>query len=394
MSASTKLSAASKTLISLAQALVLSGSHLEDSFWEQQLSLKIDQALKSKRKTIEKALDALLEEKSPAYEILAEYAESRSESISLSASNEQALLVCAPILTRTRYKLPSGNINKKQLQDLTQALSEHIFSNTAKVSVYPELVRFDRLPQSFQGTHELTQALAANASKGSRDFPELSSIEPIPELLADVFFIICTAVIPVGQPVFKWQTIDSDHHKLRETAKQSWSESCADILHATFAGCQNEYIIPDAYYTNTRKADQSIRPITLKAAISWLEVAAQIPSSELCAAIIGCGEQNVEEYRIGFTTKDRKTVIYGCIWPALNREEAMPDQVPDSQISPWDIIAAILRDAGVLDIRRIPGVQNTEFCDDCGAPYFPNMLGELQHPELPDEIEIEPIQFH
>jgi hypothetical protein len=35
-----------------------------------------------------------------------------------------------------------------------------------------------------------------------------------------------------------------------------------------------------------------------------------------------------------------------------------------------------------------------DYCDVCGAPYFPNPLGEMQHPEIPDEADLNPVHFH
>ena len=87
-------------------------------------------------------------------------------------------------------------------------------------------------------------------------------------------------------------------------------------------------------------------------------------------------------------------MIYGCVWPALSREESQPDPDAEDQVDTWDTIAALLRECGVQDIRRLPGLQPMEFCEDCGTPYFPNMLGDMQHPELPEEIDPEPVQFH
>ena len=30
----------------------------------------------------------------------------------------------------------------------------------------------------------------------------------------------------------------------------------------------------------------------------------------------------------------------------------------------------------------------------CNAPFFPDINGEMQHPELPDEIDLDPVQLH
>ena len=57
-------------------------------------------------------------------------------------------------------------------------------------------------------------------------------------------------------------------------------------------------------------------------------------------------------------------------------------------------IAAYLAEVGVTDVKQLSGLGTTEICEDCGAPFFPNALGEMMHPELPDETDLEPRHFH
>jgi hypothetical protein len=35
-----------------------------------------------------------------------------------------------------------------------------------------------------------------------------------------------------------------------------------------------------------------------------------------------------------------------------------------------------------------------EYCEDCGAPMYPNPEGELMHAELPDDAEVQGMQLH
>ena len=87
-------------------------------------------------------------------------------------------------------------------------------------------------------------------------------------------------------------------------------------------------------------------------------------------------------------------MIYGCVWPVLSKEEAIIDSVESNHIDMPEAIAALLKELGVSEIRRLPGIHTPEYCDDCGAPYFPNTLGEMLHPELPEETDMTPVQFH
>ncbi len=396
-SRSSALTRTSYSLVSLAEALSRSGSHLEDSYWENLLGKALDKSLATRRgRPVEAALDALLDQRSPGYEILIELAEARSESLSLTQDDApwDALLISAPILAWTRYQLPAGELTEQQQQELAELFGSAVLAPQARFCLMPELIRFDRLPQSFQETRNWTQALAQQALGQRRDWPELPEAESPDDLMADVFFLVGAVAVPRGQAMFQWQSGQPDSLPTRAAIATRWAEGCARILDATFTGCQMEYLQPEAYYTSTRQADQNIRPLTLKAAVTWLQTAAHIPADELRAAIIGCGEQSIEEYRIGFCTRQKNEVIYGCVWPSLSREESLPDAGDDSQADAWDTIAAVLRECGVKEVRRLPGLQALEFCDDCGTPYFPNMLGEMQHPELPEEIDPEPARFH
>src|SRR5690606_14033992 len=180
----------------------------------------------------------------------------------------------------------------------------------------------------------------------------------------------------------------------RDQALQSWTEHVGNLLGTLFTGCQTEVLLPDAYYTTNREADRRIRPVALRAAVTWLQLAAKLPGAELRAAIAACGATGVEEFRIGFTPRTSNDVIYGCVWPVLSKEEAQVDAIESTQVDVPESIAALLKELGVAEIRRLPGIHPAEFCDDCGAPFFPNTLGEMMHPELPEETDMEPANFH
>jgi hypothetical protein len=161
-----------------------------------------------------------------------------------------------------------------------------------------------------------------------------------------------------------------------------------------FTGCQFDYVQPDAFYISNREADRRVRPLALKAAVAWLSSAAGIEAADLRAVIAGCGETQVEEYRIGFGTRQSSEVVYGCIWPILSKDEAAAESEDAGRVDIPDEIAAELKELGVADIRRLPGLYPAEFCEDCGAPYFPNALGEMMHPEVPEEADLGPAHFH
>jgi len=392
------LSRPSRSLIALADALARSGSRIEDDYWERQLGALLDRALSGKPgRTVESALDHLMDAQSQAYEVLVEQAENRSESLRLTHQGQawEVLLFSAPILAWTRYKLPEGGLNPDHVRELEALLADSVAAPGARLALLPELIRFERLPQSFHETRAWTQSLALRALGGGPGAPIRSDAEQPDNLLADVLFLVGIIAVPEGEALFRWQDAQAERPaELREESAARWRANCARLLDPVFTGCQVEYLQPEAYYTSTRLADQRIRPLSLKAAVTWLQTAGHIPAKDLRAAIVACGEQGVEEYRVGFCTRENNDVIYGCVWPALSREEALPEPSTDDQINAWEEIAALLREEGIQDIRRLPSLQALEFCDDCGTPYFPNMLGEMQHPELPEEIDPEPMHFH
>ncbi|MDN5843671.1 MAG: DUF2863 family protein [Alcaligenaceae bacterium] len=386
-----------RPLVSLADALARSGSRLEDQFWEQRLGDKLEKLLAGKaNRTVESALEYLMEANPMTYEVLVEQAENHSESLRFEHNGESfdGLLFSAPILAWTRYTLPNGHLGADQAEALAAHLRKHIVSANAHVAIMPRLVSFDQLPQSFHDTRSWTQGLASSAVSGRPLTLSLPDPEPQDGLLADVLFLIGVVVTPARQALFAWQDHEDGGATPHDDACRNWTESTARTLSPMFTGCQIEYLAPEAYYTSTRAADQRIRPLSLKAAVTWLQTAGHIPGNGLRVAIAACGDQHIEEYRIGFSTRESNEVIYGCIWPALNREEASPELAETGNVNTWDDIAALLRELGIQDIRRLPGIFALEFCEDCGTPYFPNMLGDMCHPELPEEIDPEPMQFH
>jgi len=86
-------------------------------------------------------------------------------------------------------------------------------------------------------------------------------------------------------------------------------------------------------------------------------------------------------------------VIYGCLWPLYGPEDEQDRPEHETPLETTEEIAALLKECGVTDIRRLPGILPPEFCEDCGAPYFPNPSGEMVHAELPENAETAPHIF-
>jgi hypothetical protein len=393
---SSRLTRDAQRLLALTEALSRSSSRLEDIYWENLLGAGLLKVLQGrKNKTIEKALDHLIIANLGAYEILVEQAETLSESLTLDHDGVQydALMFSAPLVAWTRYQLPEGELTSEQVRALAAGIREHVIAEGAQLAVLPRLVSFDQMPQSFHDTRVWTQRLAAQALGEAADMPPLEKVADQDGMLADARFLVGVVVVPRGQALFRWQTEQENALLAREQSFAGWERVYNETLASVFTGCHVEYLPPDAYYLNSREADRRIRPLALKAAVTWLQAAAHLPGSELRAVIAPCGESVVEEYRVGFSTQHSNDVIYGCIWPVLSKEEAASHDSDDAIDIP-DEIAALLKELGVSDVRRLPGLYAIEFCDDCGAPYFPSALGEMLHPELPEETDLAPVLFH
>lgn len=391
-----RLSRDTQRLVALTQALSNSGCKLEDNYWENLLNQQLSKLLQGrKNKHTEHALEYLLANAPEAYEILIEQAETCSESTQLTAGDQRydVLLFSAPIVAWTRYQLPDGALGQGTQKALAQQLQTHILADDAKLALVPQLVQFEQMPQTFQDVSSWARRLGTMALGGKADALHIDAIDETEGMLADARFLIGAIVVPQGGALFRWQQ-DNAEPALRDQCFQDWAQAYAQAIGPLFTGCTVEYLHPDAYYSNSREADRRIRPLALKAAITWLHTAAGLAPTELRATIAGCGEEMAEEFRVGFSTRHSNDVIYGCVWPVLSKEEALPDDTDTAQADIPEQIAALLKELGIQDIRRLPGLNTTEYCDDCGAPYFPNPLGEMLHPELPDEVDLSPVHFH
>jgi len=107
---------------------------------------------------------------------------------------------------------------------------------------------------------------------------------------------------------------------------------------------------------------------------------------KIVATIGGCWGNGLEEYRIGFTLGDSEEVVHGCVWPLVS------DEGDDTPVV--DEIESLLRAANVGTIVHLEEQLPLEFCDDCGAPHFPNREGEMLHAHLPEEANTGSMHLH
>ncbi len=390
-----------KQLLTLAQGLMRSGSRFEDDWWEAEIFDFLQNLFDKKDPVgIERLLDDLINHCPDSYETLVDLIETKAESheIEHNGKTYHALLFSAPILLWTRYQLPMPILSEQQVESLNTLLAEHIVAPDAHVLMVPRLLTLSDMPKTFYQTHYWAQQLAEYTLDGNSWPPsaeaQASQVRHAEGALADVRFLTGIVVTAKDAPLFRWQTTQSSQAHQREIYQDLWETKCHEILGPNLAGCQVEYLHPDAYHTNNREADHRIRPIILRAATLWLSNTAAIPSHNLRAFVAGCGDQTIQEYRIGFASSDDATIIYGCIWPLLSRHEAVIEMLDSDGPTATDQIAEALIEEGITEVKRLPGVLPPDYCEDCGTPLFPDSRGVLKHPRLPDDLCLEPIVLH
>ena len=385
-------------LIALATALHNSGSRVEDRYWETELASLLRKLLANgKDQVIDNALDHLSQHHLGAYEVLMEQAETLSESCVLEKDGilYDVLLVLAPLVAWTRYSIPANLIESKTLGALAQQMRQHVLAPNSKFALMPRLASLDQMPRSFCETWSWLQSLGNKALDMPAEEPKLNEPPESFNMLADTRYLVGAIAVEQNKPIFSWQVPSTDLSTDRAKCLEQWTKATQIHFADLLPGCGFEILVPDAYYVSNREADRRVRPLSLKAAVTWLCGALNTEADQLRAIVAGCGEQRIEEYRIGFTQRNQNEVIYGCLWPMYGREDDQNILDPDAPIiNTADEIVAIIKECGVTDVRKLSGTLNLDFCDDCGAPYFPNPNGEMVHAELPEDAETAPAHFH
>lgn len=396
-----KLSGDSQRLVSLAQGMAQSASRLEERTWEHSLDLLIHKILKGgHQETIDAALEHLFSADINAYDTLMDAIEAGSESCSVEHDGIRyhALLIAAPILAWTRFSIASGQITDDMRTTLSAHLHGHLLVDGTRLAMTPTLFSIDQLPRSHVETYSLTQKLAQAAVKGTQVRPLANAPETAP-FLADTRYLIAAVVAPAGEPLFSWQA--TLHPSDRSQALANWRKQATPNITALLPGCGIELLMPEAYYVACREADKQIRPVSIRAAVHFLTHTLGVEASGLRAIIGSFSEdpmaERVDEYRIGFTLRQNPEVIYGVVWPLYGQEDedeaaitsfeslTTPEILEKELRTPLEEIITLLRSCGVTHIKRHNERFPMEFCDDCGAPLYPDAEAELVHAEMPED---------
>jgi hypothetical protein len=405
-----KRSADSQRLTALAQALVQSASRMEERNWEQQLDAALRRLMKNDHQDIiDAALDHAFKLESAAYDALMESAEAVSESCQIEYEGMQydALLIAAPILAWTRFSIAAGPLPTETHATLSAQLYAHVLAAKAKMAMAPMLYSIDQLPRNHVETHALTQRLAQAAVKGS--FVKLDAHQPeTAPFLADTRYLVAVVAAPSGEPLFRWQ--ESADAAERDLALSQWNTQAMPTVTRLLPGCGVELLLPEAYFAACREGDRNIRPASIRAAVHYLTYTLNVDASALQAIVGGFGEEEgsgrIDEYRISFALTHDQDVVYGVVWPLYGPEDgdempygeaALPSVDLATEIerkSPLDEIFSLLEECGVAHVKHHAEHFPMEFCDDCGAPLFPDIDAELVHAEMPEDVPTSSAHLH
>ena len=377
LSSRKRISADATELGRLATGLAESGGKLEDLFWEKQLVDLIDKLLQEGAEDdLNASLDRLFDSHAAAHDSLADLIEARAETGVLTQQDKDydVLLFNVPLLAWSRFSIPAGTIPKSTLQTLKVQLGAHVFSADAKLALADYLYSPDQLPRSFVETWQLMRELGSAALANETLKIDLSTLAETNQFLSDTRYLIGAVAVPRGAPLFRWNEAKTVTH---ESSLKEWVKQGGPCLEPLLTGCAFETLLADAYHAACRTADMASRPYSLRASVAFLQTTLGKPAESLRAVIGGFYDKRLEEYRIGFGPRDGEAIYHGVIWPLLGAEDETTDVVGE--------VETLLRESGIKEIV-VHGQQFPfEFCDDCGAPLYPNVDGEPVHAELPEQ---------
>ena len=364
-------------LVDLAEGLAQSGSRAEDRFWENRLDAEIDGLITNGDEgSLNAALDRLADRESRAYEELADAIEGRVEHTVVKSSDgvRDVLLIAAPVLAWSRMPVPTRALGAAMVQSFRKMLIENVFSENTDLAIADYFFSPDQLPETFGETAELRLALTAQLSDGRLPV-DTGSLNETAQFLADQRYLIGVVSAPVGSPLFRWQ----DGLVSRDEVMAAWRQASQAAFGQLLPACGFEPMLPRAYYVACRDADRAARPFSITASVAFLSTTLGISPSHLSAVVAGCYNRTLEEYRVGFQVTEQDDVIHGVVWPLLGAEDEMSDVVEE--------IESVLREAGIQQIEILRQRMPMEYCEDCGAPMYPNTEGEMVHAELPETSE-------
>jgi hypothetical protein len=407
------LSPDSEKLVAGALGLSNSGSRFEDDFWEGMLAARLEKMLENgHNQGIFDAIERLNQTDLEAYGALVEAVENAAESMTIEHEGIawDVVLVIAPVVAWTRYKIGSGPIVASKLAQFEQGLKQEVLAKQAKLSLAPYFFSVDQLPREFSELRKLTKRLGQAAITGATVKHDSKSMPETAEMLADSRYLLGAVATPSAQALFRWQELDTPAHVSRVATLERWINSARPQFETLLPGCGFECLLPDAYHINLRESDRRVRPHGIRAGVNFLTETLEVPAEKLRAYVAGFGNgQQLDEYRIGLSIGDSEEVAQGIVWPLFGPESLSSDQETSydpiaiiemnqgelgEQSTQLEQIKSLLREVGIKEIRVWPNMEDPEFCEDCGAPMYPNIKGDIVHAELPDDVDAPNHQLH
>lgn len=363
----------------LAQGLADARSRLEIAWWEAETAGLIEKLLKAgDEEVLNQTLDRLQE--SRAYDDLADLIEAACET--RRSVETDLLLVALPVLAWSRYAIPTRNLPDSVLDAVRTQLCAHVLAADARVVFADYLFSPDQLPQGYGETRQFAETLWDAAAAGMDLKVDDKNLSESQLFVSDVRYLIAAVRVAAGRPIFRWNEADGS----RRDAEIAWSQQGGPNFQSLLPGCAFEALLPDAYFAAWRLADQKIRPFALTAAVAYLQTLFNVPATRLRAVAAPYYERWPVEWRIGFTLTDSDEVVHGVIWPLLGNDEDNADLGSE--------IEALLKATGIGQVRLLDTRMPLEYCEDCGAPLFPNPDGENVHAELPEDMQGAPEHLH
>ncbi len=384
--ASHRLNRDGERLVWLAKGLADSGSRVEDGWWEGELSALIDKLLAANREeTINQALDRLHETHIRAYDELADLIEAGVEGQRLDTAEAavQVLLLALPVLASSRYNIPARPLSAQILANLRVQMQAHVLAGGARLGLADFLFSPDQLPYGYLETRRLLTDLGRAALAATDLHLPPESLPETGQYISDVRYVLAAVATPLGRPLFRWNEVDGE----RAMAEARWVEQAGPSLQSALPGCAIQPLLPDAFFSAWRRADREARPHALTASVTYLQGQLGLPAASLRAVVAPYYEHRLVEWRVSFATAEQEAVVHGVVWPLLGTEDETQDVGGE--------IERLLKQSGLTSVIVLDQRMPLEYCDDCGAPLFPNADGESVHAEMPEiEGEAPPRHLH
>jgi len=375
-----RTSASANTLAKLARRLSESGSRIEDKLWERRLVEAVnDRLARGFADDIEAALEDLSRTQARAYDDLADLAESCAESatVEIDGKPHDALLLTVPLLAWSRYRLPVTSLSPTLVDAIGAQIAGHLAARDTRIAVADYLYSIDQLPESFGEVYDSGQKLFEACVAGARMKVDGKSLREPVMMLADTRYVLAAIVAPQGAPLYHWQETGVDPDA-KTAALTTFREQVGAALAPVMTGCRYRVLAPNAFHAALRQADRELREFSLEAAVSYLKLAYDMEPASLQATFAAFEDKRVEEIRVAIgAAGNDDAVIEGVVWPLLGDEEDRAQEEIDGA----------LRRLGVNKVTAHAHRFPLEYCDDCGAPMFPNPAGHAVHAEPPEGVE-------